>query len=355
MIPKEVYAVKIFFINPIQIINVIIDTLINLEYESYVIIDDERDFLLELLPKYEKSIIFFTILNKTEVDAWINYSNELLKIDNTQILIGAFAYDSIDQKVSEKFLENNISVIRFEDIQKNPLQVMKQIMTVFEAKGKRAYIRSKTYGQAEVYIYQKNKDKPIVCKILDMSAYAISLDVPSEYKYDFTVGGYFQEAVLILKGVRIRCSLKVVGFSSANSSLYILKICHAEIVSNKVVFTDNIPKDTSRKLHDYIKKCLKDEMSLCLREIQLEKNPALKKKMEQERVREEARTMKKSGSTKKPDEKPEDKIEEKPEGKPEGLDSVEKTNEATKEEVKDASIAGTNETETTPVTPAANP
>jgi len=280
---KEVYSVKIFFLNPIQILQVVIDTLINLEYESYSIVDTDRDYLLELLPKYDKSIIFFTILNKTEVDLWFKYAESLLKIDSSQVLIGAFAYDSIDNKTAEKFLENNISIIRFSDVQKNPLQVMRQIMMIFEAKGKRAFIRTKTYGQSDVYFYIKNRDNPLICRVVDLSAYALSVEIDVQHKYFFTVGEVFQEAVLILKGVRIRTSLKVLGFSSANNNLYLLKVCHTEIVNNKVVFTDNIPKEVNRKLHDYVRKCLKDEMAESLREIQIEKDPVLKKKIEAEK------------------------------------------------------------------------
>jgi hypothetical protein len=257
---NQVYSVKIYFINPIDLISVVINTLIEMEFESYIINDNEKDDLLKILPQNIRNVIFFCIRNKSEVELWLKYIEKINALQDTHILIGAFVYDFIDEETKNKFLSQNISVIEFDSIQKNPAHVLREILTYFEAKGKRSFIRTKTFGIAEAYFYIKGREKPIYSKLTDISAYAFSCIIDSESKFHFSIGEYFGEILFVLGGIRIRAAAKVLGFSKENPEIYILKFGTAKMEEDKIIFDESLHTEIKQKLHDYIRKCLRDDI-----------------------------------------------------------------------------------------------
>lgn len=262
------FSVKIFYINPIETIGVIIDTLINMEYEVYTINEIDKNKLLKILSKKTRNIIFFTLLNKNEIGKWLEYIAKVKSLGSSNIQMGAFCYDTIDEEAANKFLENGVPIIKFGDVASNTLQIIQQVLTTFEAKGKRAFIRAKTFGITEAYFYFKNRDEPIICKILDISAYAFSIEINPIYKLLFVLGSYLSDVLLVLQGVRIRTAVKVLGFSNENPNIYIVKFCSTKMQNNKVVYVESIPKDIGLKVHVYIKKCLKNDITKQLVEVE---------------------------------------------------------------------------------------
>jgi hypothetical protein len=258
----QVYTVKIYFVSPIDLISVVINTLIEMEYEAYTVNDAERDDLLKVLPENVRSVVFFCLRSKMESDHWLKYAEKIKQIQDTHILIGAFSYDNMEQETKNKFLEQNISVIEFSDIQKNTVNVMKNILMYFDAKGKRGYIRTKAYGTAEAYFYMKNRSDPILAKVIDISAFAFSCEVDEMEKFYFTKNTYFSEVLFVLSGIRIRSAVKVLGFNKDKKTTIILKFCTARMDGGRLIYEESIVPEINRKIHDYIRKCLKDEISL---------------------------------------------------------------------------------------------
>jgi len=273
---NQVFTVKIYFINPIDLLSVIVNTLIELEYEACAISDLDKENLLKILPENNRNVIFICIRNKLEIDNWLKYAEQLYQMKDTHIIIGAFVYDNIDQESKNRLLEQNISTIEFGTLKSNALGVMRNILTFFEAKGKRSYIRTKTYGIAEAYFYVKSREEPITAKITDISAYACSCEIDLTNKFFFEVDIYFSEILFVLGGIRVRTAAKVLGFSKLTPNIYILKFCTAKIDGGKIIYEESITPEISRKLHDYIRKCLKDELSEKFARLNEEKNPQLK-------------------------------------------------------------------------------
>ena len=52
--------VKIFFIEPLSSISIVIDALINIEYEVYVVGEKDKEKLIKLLSPKDRNVIFFS-------------------------------------------------------------------------------------------------------------------------------------------------------------------------------------------------------------------------------------------------------------------------------------------------------
>jgi hypothetical protein len=274
---NDVFSVKIYFINPIDLISVVINTLIGMEFESYVINEIDKENLLKILPDNIRNVIFFCIRNKSEVDYWLKYVEKIRQITSSHILAGAFAYDNMEFQVKNNFLSQNVSIIEYESIKKNPVHVLREILTYFEAKGKRSFIRTKTYGIAEAYFYIKGRENPVYAKISDLSAYAFSCSIDNEFKYNFSPGIHFNEILFVLGGIRIRTAAKVLGFDKNHPEVFIMKFCTAKMDGDRIIFEETVNQEIKQKLHDYIRKCLKDEITEKLKALDGEKEPAVKK------------------------------------------------------------------------------
>lgn len=255
---NSVITVRIYFIEPVNFISIIINSLIELEFETYTIPYEYKEKLIHLIPENNRNVIFLSIKNKKEVDQYLEYAEQLSKLSGEMVQIGAFVYDNMDDETKNKFLENNISTIEIAHIQKDTIGIMKNILMMFEARGKRAFIRTKVIGDCKSYFYLKNKNEPVVSEVVDVSANAYSCKIPDELKFYFTKGDYIDDVTLVLRGLRIKITAKVIGFSTEEPNLFVFKICNYKIVDSRVVYEEKATQDNVRKIHEYIRKCLQE-------------------------------------------------------------------------------------------------
>jgi hypothetical protein len=264
---NEEFLVKIYYINPIESISTMIDALINLEFEVYSLSSSSKEKLLDIIPKEgARVIIYFSVINKVEVDEWVRYVNSAKLINHPFLQFGAFCYNTINEEDKNKFLSIGVPVILFGAVEKNTLEILQNILTIFEAKSKRAFVRVKSLGNAEVYFYLKNRKEPLITKIIDISAFAFSIEIDDINKSYFNVGSYLDDILIVLLGARIRGTVKVLGFSQENPNVFILKFCSSKIQNHKVVYMDNMPQEVNLKIHNYIRKCLKRDVAKILDE-----------------------------------------------------------------------------------------
>ncbi len=256
----EVFSVKIYFINPIELLDVVINTLLEMEYETYQLDDPDKYKLLKIVPNDIRNIIYFCLRNKLEVPKWLEFVEDVKKIEGTHNLLGCFYFDHLDNGSIRQFLQENVAMISFSDVKTNPLLMMKKVLQYFEAKGKRRYIRVLATGISEAYFYTKDKNEPIIGKIIDISRQAFSCRIPEENRIDIKVNQFYKNTLLILKGARIKVDVKVIGFSKDDPGLYVFKFCNVELKAGKVIFTETVPSDVLYKVHSYIKECLKENM-----------------------------------------------------------------------------------------------
>ncbi len=158
------------------------------------------------------------------------------------------------------FLAEGVPMIPFVEIKNNTLEVMKKILGYFEAKGVRNYIRTETYGKSEIFFYNEANTNQIIGKIIDISSHAFLCDIEEKDKNKFIPGKYYNDVLLILKGIRIKTAVKLIGFSSDNKNHLIFKFVNREIVNNKILYSDKIHPELLHKVHAFIKDCLRENM-----------------------------------------------------------------------------------------------
>ena len=253
----QVFSVKIYFINPINLLSVITDTLIRLEFETYSVDSKDRLKLVSVLDKNIRNVLFICVLNEQEIAFWLDYIDKLFRIKNTFIQTGVFVYNSIELVKKLLFLERGIPVIPFSEIRMKTLDVMKKILFYFEAKGKRKYIKTRTTGKVEVFFDIKDTHKQIKGKVIEISAYAFSCRIHLMYIHFFSIGEVFHNIVLVLQGSRVRTSVKLIGVSKKNPEIYVFKYKRGDIVNEKMVNNTGLSNQDKEKVHKYIRLCLK--------------------------------------------------------------------------------------------------
>ena len=258
---EEVPSVKVYFINPVNFISVILNTLVELEYETYVINDFDKLKLLKILENDIRNVIFLCITKKSEVDRYLQYIDLVKSLESTHILFGAFVYNNMEYPDKEKLLMNNVSVTPFSEVSSNTLNVFKTILKIFEAKGQRKHICVKARGICDAFITLKGREKPLKIQVLELSTTAFACEVTEDYHDFFTIGENYQEIFLSLRGIRAKTSGRLLGFSRDNRNMYLFKHTFLNVQNSKMVFIDKIQKEVKQKLYTYIKACLKEDIT----------------------------------------------------------------------------------------------
>ena len=132
---EDVHSVKVYFIKPIDLINVVINTLVEMEYETYTLGDYDKDKLLKILSENKRNVIFLCIPHMQEINYWLDYIEKVKKVKDTHVQIGAFVFSKMEISDKQKFFINDVSVISFDDLRKNTSKVLQKILLIFESKG----------------------------------------------------------------------------------------------------------------------------------------------------------------------------------------------------------------------------
>ena len=207
------------------------------------------------------------MLSELELGFWVDYIERVFRIEHTFIQIGVFAYNLIKMEEKFSFLERGIPVIPFAEIRKNTLDVMKKILYYFEAKGTRKFIRVRAFGKTEAFFDIEGTYKPINGKIIDISAYAFSCQIQLMHAPFFTVGEILHNVLLVLKGARVRTTVKLIGISKVNPQVHVFKYHREKMVNNKTVNKKGLSIQNKNKVHNYIRLCLKENLKKQLEEV----------------------------------------------------------------------------------------
>jgi hypothetical protein len=257
---EDVYTVKIYFIKPIDLISVVVNTLIEMEYETYTVSEFDAEKLPRILPEDRRNVLFICVTSRQEAQRWLEYAQTLRDEPLSQIQIGVFAFSNIDSALKEEFLMNQISVTPFDQLRQNTLGVLRTILQIFECRGQRQYIRVKAQGHSEALISVSGRDQPIKGSIVDLSTSAFVCDVPEIYHHYFGAGQYIREILLVLRGVRIRTAAKFLGYSQENKNHFIMKFCTLSMKDGRFDYEEQISRGPKQKLCNYIRTCLKDSL-----------------------------------------------------------------------------------------------
>lgn len=268
---EDVHSVKIYFVKPIDLINVFINTMIEMEYETYIIGEYDQEKLLKILPTDLRNIVFLCVSNEYDAPKWLEYITMLKEVSNSTIQIGAFAYTSMEPEIKKRFLYNLVSVTPFAELRTNPIEVFKKIFQAFDARGNRRHIRVVPRDLSEAFIMVQNRNDPVKGKIVDLSASAFACEIDKLYHEHFLEPGiFFQNIILHIRGVRIRTAAKLLGFSEANKNVFIFKYYGTELKDGKMTYSEKVPQEVKQKIHKYITSCLREELKEKMAKVKLE-------------------------------------------------------------------------------------
>ncbi|MBN2535188.1 MAG: response regulator [Spirochaetales bacterium] len=264
----SLHFVRIFFIEPLELISVVIDTLVKMGFESYQVDEKDKLKLLRILEKDARNVIFICISSQNEIDTWFDYIMKIEQMRDYMIQVGAFVYSRMDQQYGRRFLEKNIALIKFSDLQQNTLAVLKKILFYFEARGRRNYVRVDAVDDSQVFFTIEGERKVIKAKVLNISEQIFTCHFSKTDIHLLIPGRYFLKVLLRLKGIVIHISAKVLASKKDNPLIWIIQIYSALYKNNKVSFTTALNKETKDKLHRYIRFCLKENIKQKLNQVQ---------------------------------------------------------------------------------------
>ncbi|MBN1695943.1 MAG: GGDEF domain-containing response regulator [Spirochaetales bacterium] len=259
-VPPKKDVVHIYFIEPLQLISVVIDTLVRIGFESYQVDEKDKLSLLKILNKDVRNVIFICISSQSELEGWFEYIDKVERLRGYTIQIGVFIYSKFDPTDAMKFLEKNIAVIKFSDIQQDTLSVLKKILFYFEARGKRGYVRVEAIEDSIALFTIESERDTIKAKILNISEQAFACQFRKSDIHHIMQGRYFPKVLLRLKGIMVSIAAKAVTSKKDNPQLWVMHICSAIYVNNKVSYTTELSKETKDKIHRYIRLCLKENI-----------------------------------------------------------------------------------------------
>jgi len=256
----QVESVKIYFIEPIQLISVVIDTLIKLNFEAYSIDGAYKNKLISVLKTNPRNVIYICVLGDASVAEWLHYIDDLQAISQSQIQVGAFIFNKMPSETRTQFLERGIATIPFDSLKYNTLQTLKKILTYFEAGGKKKYVSAATFGICQAAFILKGQPTPIQTDILSLSVFAFSCRIKGIDRMHFEHGSFFHEVTLLLRGRRVIISAKFMGFGKENPHIGIFKIYMPSPQGSANQYHNQLTQDIKNKLYDAIKSFLKDNL-----------------------------------------------------------------------------------------------
>jgi diguanylate cyclase (GGDEF)-like protein len=258
--PSHARNVHVYFIEPLELISVVIDTLVKMGFESYQVDLKDKMKLLQILDKEIRNVIFICISSESDLASWFEYINHIQKLEDDNIQVGIFAYSRINPGYCMKFLERNIAVIKFSDIQADTVSVLKKILIYFEAKGRRGYVRVEACDDSSAFINLDSEHLVIKARIHTISEQFFTCYFEKKDLHHLVQGRYFTKVLLRLKGTVVQISTKILTTKKDDPRYCVMQICSALYKNKRITYTSSLKKETKDKIHRYIRYCLKENL-----------------------------------------------------------------------------------------------
>ena len=127
-----IIATKFYFINPVDILDPIIDGLIRFEFETYIVPEENKTKLFNLLDVRSQHVLFISLRNRKEALDWLDASSIIARKNQVTITLGAFVYSNISEDLKADFRDKGIEIIPFSRINENAFGTIRKIITLFK-------------------------------------------------------------------------------------------------------------------------------------------------------------------------------------------------------------------------------
>jgi hypothetical protein len=240
---------KIFFLNPLPPIqNIVIDELIQREYESYII--NDRTILRRLLKDFPGSIVFLDIdqvIGEKEWESWIREIMTAGELKDIRIgILTANRNDTLQNKYANMLhLPCGYTMIH-RDLNITTAQIV-NILNTNEAKGRRKYLRTTTDKETQTVVNFPTGGQFVGGAIRDISTAGFSCIFTEDP--GFSKNSTFSNVQIKLKHIILNVEAMIFGSrTEGNHKIYV------------ALFTERLSPDSKVKIRKYISANLQAKM-----------------------------------------------------------------------------------------------
>lgn len=257
-----IVATKFYFINPVDLLTPVIDALIRLEFETYIIQKEDKEKLFKLLDIQSQHVIFISLRNRKDALDWLESSSIISRRNHIKIKLGAFVYTSnINEDILLDFQRKGIEIIPSARMSEKPFDVIRKIVSLFNAKNRRKYIRAKAQGKCLAFLQKRDQDLTIRAEIVDISTHAFLCKIdPKDEEY--LQKNLYRDVFLSLKGMQIQVSARLIDCreDDINGRTYLFTICGDGRKTSQGSSSQKIPTFIRKRLYTFIRNFLFDDI-----------------------------------------------------------------------------------------------
>lgn len=256
-----IIATKFYFINPVDLLTPVIDALIRLEFETYIVQKEDKEKLFKLLDIQSQHVIVISLRNRKDALDWLESSSVVSRRDHIKIKLGAFVYSNINEDILEDFRQKGIEIIHTTRMGEKPFEVIRKIVTLFEAKNRRKYIRARAQGQCLAFLQKRDQDHTIRAEITNISTHVFACKIdPKDEEY--LQKNLYRDVFLSLKGMQIQVSARLIDSREDDEygRTYLFTICGDGRKFSQSSGSQKIPTFIRKKLYTFIRNFLVDDI-----------------------------------------------------------------------------------------------
>lgn len=253
-------GVKVYFIDPIKSISLVLDVLINLNFEVYSVPEADIYRLASLLRKNPRSIVYFCLLSEVHKEFLLKYIDMLQKNPSTLVQFGVFVSPNIGPQSRRAFLNRGVATIDLYQFQTEPLNTLKKILLFFEAREKRKFVKAKAFGVCKAFFKLKNLNREIMADLLELSIQAFSCKLSESDRAFFSIRQCFEDVSLHLRGKQLKLAACFMGFEQNDPSHAIFLLSYPYHISGQIEYHRQLPKEIRKALYDFILLALKEDL-----------------------------------------------------------------------------------------------
>ncbi|RPJ07422.1 MAG: hypothetical protein EHM28_07185 [Spirochaetaceae bacterium] len=258
--PVKQPTVKVYFIEPVKTISVVINLLIRMNFEVYSVSNEDKFKLFSVLSGNKRNVIFLCIQTDSEAPDCVHYLESVMGLHDSQNQVGVFVSSIIGYDIRRIFLMQGVATIDLYHLKSKPLDTLKKVLVYFDAREKRAFVKARAMGICQVFFTMKNLMEPVKAEIVDISVYAFTCKLEEQDKVFFSHKEYIPEVTLILRGRRIRVSARLMGFDRQNPDVGIFLIYCTTVENGQMEFHQKLNNDVKNPLYEYIESYLREDL-----------------------------------------------------------------------------------------------
>jgi hypothetical protein len=258
--PATTETVKVYFVQPLESIAVVINVLIKLNFEVYSVQLADAYRLVPILKAHPRNVVYFCVNSDADAAQWLAYIDMLASYTPIQIQFGIFVSAIINKAATLAFLNHGVATIDLSRLQSNALETLRKILLYFEAREKRKFVRARSFGICQVLFKFKNLQDAIKTDLAEISIRAFTVKVRVDDKVFFNPGQYIQDVTILLRGKRLRLSARFMGFDRQSPETGIFLIYFPNIEGGKLEYHQQLPKELRNGIYDYIQAALRDNI-----------------------------------------------------------------------------------------------